>query len=425
MRKQRLTPGHVSVTDEMKKRITPELMSTILDAGYNIDYIDAATIDKLETIPYPVLVIPPTDRIPLATYQKIANYAATGKVIALGKLPSLGPGLKDQASSAEIASLSKSLFNSPSAKGVLVDSVAQLPEALHSLLRPDIDVSGQVKGFGFIHRALADSDIYFLVNTGNATIDGTVRFRAHRPTIESWDTDSGHVLFATRHTDMDRIPLTLAPYESRIFVLSNRPSLQLEAPKLATSPTVAPNKHQVIDLSKGWQIHFADSTSSAAATSLTSWTEIADRQFYSGEAEYTRTFVMPPAPKWPSRMLLDFGPGTPTVDTRPPDANGTHALLDPPIREAAIIYINGKKAGSLWHPPYRIDISDFVRNGQNRIEVRVFNTAINELAGQAPRNYSALYAKYGKRFEPQDMDNLKPEPSGLIGHVSLVEEPVN
>jgi len=57
--------------------------------------------------------------------------------------------------------------------------------------------------------------------------------------------------------------------------------------------------------------------------------------------------------------------------------------------------------------------------------VHVFNTAINELAGQPPRDYSALYAKYGKRFEPQDMDNLKPVPSGLIGHVSLVQVPAD
>ena len=61
------TPGHVSVTDEMSRRITPELMSAILDAGYNVDFIDAATIDKLGAIPYPILVIPPTDRISLST----------------------------------------------------------------------------------------------------------------------------------------------------------------------------------------------------------------------------------------------------------------------------------------------------------------------------------------------------------------------
>jgi hypothetical protein len=33
-----------------------------------------------------------------------------------------------------------------------------------------------------------------------------------------------------------------------------------------------------------------------------------------------------------------------------------------------------------------------------------------------------LYAQYGKRFEPQDMDHLQPVPSGLLGLVHLEEE---
>jgi hypothetical protein len=419
------TPGHVSVTDEMKKRITPELMSAILDGGYNIDYIDAATIEKLGTIPYPLLVIPPTDRIPLSTYRKISNYALTGKVIAIGKLPSIGPGLKDESSSAEIASLSETLFKAADAKGIFLDSVKQLPAALHSVLRPDVDASGQVAGFGFIHRKLPDSDVYLVVNTSNKTIDGKVQFRAHQPTIEAWDPDSGKVLSATKHNDTDRIALTLAPYESRIFVLSDRPSLKLEGPSLSYVTSDAQKNSRAMDLSTGWQIRFAGATSNELLTNLNSWTEITGRQYYSGEADYSRNFDLPAAPKRGMRTLLDFGSGTPTVDTRPPNANGTHALLDPPIREAAIIYVNGKQAGSLWHPPYRVDISALVHKGQNRIEVHVFNTAINELAGQPPRDYTALYAKYGKRFEPQDMDNLKPIPSGLIGHVSLLQEPAN
>jgi hypothetical protein len=86
------------------------------------------------------------------------------------------------------------------------------------------------------------------------------------------------------------------------------------------------------------------------------------------------------------------------------------------------VYVNGRRAGSLWHPPYRIDISPFVHAGENSLEVRVYNTAINLLAGEPPRDYTALYAKYGKRFEPQDMNNLKPVPSGLIGPVRLLRE---
>ena len=412
------TPGHVSVTDEMKKRITPALMSAILDAGYNIDYIDCSTIEKLGTIPYPVLVIPSTDRIPLATYRKIASYAAGGKVIALGKFPSLGPGLKDSADSTAIASLSQALFKSPDAKGIVVDSVEQLRAALHSVLRPDVEAIGQTTGIGFIHRKLANSDVYFVANTSNETIDGKIQFRAHRPSVEAWDPDSGKVLSSGQHADTDQIPLVLAPYESRVFVLTDRPSL-------ANPKSNSSGAGRTADLSTGWQIRFAGSTASQGPTNLTSWTELAGEQFYSGEALYTRTIDVQSAPKSGTRVLLDFGPGMRTVDTRPPGANGTHALLDPPIREAAIIYVNGKQAGSLWHPPYRIDITALVHTGQNRLEVRVYNTAINELAGQPPRDYTALYAKYGTRFEPQDMDNLKPIPSGIIGRVSLVEEPGN
>ena len=98
------------------------------------------------------------------------------------------------------------------------------------------------------------------------------------------------------------------------------------------------------------------------------------------------------------------------------------ALLDPPIREAAIVFVNGQRAGLLWHPPYRIEISKYIKSGENKVEVHVYNTAINLLAGQPPRDYSALRAKYGRRFDPQDMDNLKPVPSGLFGPIHLVEQ---
>jgi hypothetical protein len=97
------------------------------------------------------------------------------------------------------------------------------------------------------------------------------------------------------------------------------------------------------------------------------------------------------------------------------------ALLEAPIREAAVVFVNGQRVGSLWHPPYRIDISQYVRRGENKIEVHVYNTAINLLAGQPSRDYTALRAKYGHRFDPQDVNNLQPVPSGLLGTIRMVQ----
>jgi hypothetical protein len=84
--------------------------------------------------------------------------------------------------------------------------------------------------------------------------------------------------------------------------------------------------------------------------------------------------------------------------------------------------VNGQRAGSLWHAPHRIEIAQTLHAGENRVEVHVYNTAINALARQPLRDYTALYARYGKRFEPQDMDHLEPAPSGLLGPIHLEEE---
>ena len=413
------TPGHDSVTDEMRKRITPAMMAAILDAGYNIDYIDAATIDKLGAIPYSVLVIPPTTRIPLQTYRKIEAFAASnGKVIAMDSLPSLAPGLMDQNDSPEIATISDRLFKADGHRGIFTASTAELADVLHSALPPDVQAAGQTAGLGFLHRKLPGQDVYFVANTANRPIDGTIQFRSTRKFIDAWDPDSGSLLQATQ---AGQIPLLLAPYESRIFVLHDKSDIESASWSQLLPPAPQVVDEPLADLSIGWTIHFGPNTAPETLPTLTSWTDLPGRQFYSGEAIYSRSFNVDAkqASSKDSTFFLDFGTGTPFEDTRRPNASGMLALLDPPVREAATVFINGKSAGSLWHPPYRIAVSQFIHPGQNQVEVHVYNTAINLLAGQPPRDYTALRAKYGRRFDPQDMDHLQPIPSGLFGPIQL------
>ena len=45
---------------------------------------------------------------------------------------------------------------------------------------------------------------------------------------------------------------------------------------------------------------------------------------------------------------------------------------------------------------------------------------LNELAKGPLPDYRALNARYGERFQPQDMNSLQPLPSGLFGTVRLV-----
>jgi hypothetical protein len=413
------TPGHVSIADEMQKRISPELMAAVLDAGYNVDYVDAATIEKLGTVPYPVLVLPPMERIPLSAAKILYRHCAEVRIIGVGKTPSLAPGLLEQRDSPEVANLIGHVFGGAECRGEQVPDADALPPILHKALPPDLDATGQPPGLGCIHRKLPDRDIYFVVNTSNQPVEAKVRFRSDKRRVQTWDPEDGAV-----HKDVvldasQRMAVRLEPYESRVFVLSA--SLRPATPDkfLGGSPAPVP----VENLSRDWDFYFnGPHAYGGHLDSFVSWTRLPEHKFFSGEAVYTRTFAL--AQSGNEALFLDFGESRPIADDRPEGADGMHALLDPPIREAAIAYVNGKRAGALWHPPYRLDITGLVHPGENRLEVHVFNTAINELAGQPRRDLTALRARYGNRFEPQDQDKIAPVASGLLGTVRLMTMPV-
>jgi hypothetical protein len=411
------SPGHVSVTDEMKKRISPELMRTILDAGYNLDYIDAATIDKQGTIAYPIVVLPPTTRMPVAAAHRLADYVASGgRVIALGATPTLAPGLGHEDESSEVAATLAKLFASPGT--TRLSSITGLAAALHKALPPDLTATSlpdparsgndSSAGLGFIHRVLVGSqpmDLYFVVNSANTPLSTNLSFRAVHRTLTTLSLDSGTEVTGRELPKAASVAMTFAPYESKVFLLSDVPAKPRQV-----SPS---HPIQLPAIDSGWTIQFAGSAVEPLAAFVPVDT-MPGRRFFSGEITYARTITLDRKPPSGTSILLDFGKSTPTIDARRPGASGIRALVDQPIRDAAIVVVNGKRAGSIWHPPYAIDIAPLLNAGANTMEVHVFNTAVNELAGQPPRDYTALNAKYGKRFDPQDMDLIRPLPSGLL-----------
>src|SRR5207249_1748338 len=101
-------------------------------------------------------------------------------------------------------------------------------------------------------------------------------------------------------------------------------------------------------------------------------------EFYSGTQTYEKTVTLKAAP---AHAWLDFGEGAPVdpnVGRRP--ANGMRALLESPVREAAQVWVNGKLAGSVWEPPYRVDVSGLLKPGENVIKIVVANLALNAMA---------------------------------------------
>ncbi len=128
-----------------------------------------------------------------------------------------------------------------------------------------------------------------------------------------------------------------------------------------------------------------------------SWSDNTDAsiRYFSGTASYSRELSVPAA--WTAgrgRLMLDLGA----------------------VHELAEVFVNGRSVGIVWHPPYRIDITDAVQRGTNRLEVHVTNLWVNRLIGDAQPD-----AKVKITFTtfPPYLPDAPLKPSGLIGPVRL------
>jgi len=399
-----LVPGKVSLSAEMHTHVTPALTAQILDAGQNLDYTDAEAILALG-VRHPVLVLPHVTRLAPEVIDKLAAYVrGGGHIVAVGGAPSLAPGYRDAARvSAAVAAKAQALFASPNVHTVANDDA--VGAALRAVLAPDMKLSAQASDVGFVRRKLRDADIYFIANTSNRPVHAQASFAAVRKAAAWIDPDSGRMTAATLPASLD-----LAPYESRVLVLADA---------LPSAPAPVAATMEIADLGRDWSLRFPGKAQAQRLAALRSWTDDEATRYFSGVATYEKDVELTAAQLGVSRLVLDFGPGTP-LESAPQVPAGMRAMYESPVREAAQVYVNGRHAGAVWHPPYAVDIKGYLQPGRNRIEVRVANLALNALAGHALPDYRLLSARYGQRFVPQDTALIAPQPAGLLGPVKLL-----
>ncbi len=131
------------------------------------------------------------------------------------------------------------------------------------------------------------------------------------------------------------------------------------------------------------------------ATRLGDWRDDKQLRHASGPGNYTTTFhpMMAHMAK-DIRLCLDLGT----------------------VHDVATVKVNGKDAKTLLVPPYSVDITGLVREGENLIEVAVHCTLRNTLVG---------YANKGKAGAPWRHHKRKPlMPAGLIGPAAIVAKRV-
>ncbi len=415
----RLQPGHVALDEMTDVLLGPVLMPAVLNAGYNFDFIDDRAMEAVG-IPYQVLILPGIERIPLATLQRIDRFVRSGGfVIATRSVPSLGTGLLEAKSdTTQIKELSRRIFQSGSKNARFVAADQDVASTLNELLPADFATdTAAAPSIGFIHRKLSSADIYFVANASNHSVSTTASIRVSGREPQWWDPFDGQASPAHFEISKGRtnVPLALAPYESKVLVFAGGLGPSASSTPVATVPRVPP-----IDISADWNVTFLGTGQTTTMQHLHSWTDDEPTRFYSGRAKYEKTVELPPSfLKDAATVTLDFGPGV-QVEPALEETPGMHALLDSPVREAAVVAVNGKRAGFIWHPPYELEIKAYLHPGQNQLQITVGNLAINEMSGVAPPDYRLLNLRYGERFVPQDMQGLKPLPSGILKPIQLI-----
>jgi len=155
-------------------------------------------------------------------------------------------------------------------------------------------------------------------------------------------------------------------------------------------------------LSGSWDVSFPPQWGAPEKITLEPLRSLSDStnagvKFFSGTATYTKTF------DW-------------NTATKIGNAKSEHWLDLGEVQVMAQVKLNGHDFGTLWKPPFRVDISAALKSGRNTLEVRVANLWPNRMIGDAalPPKDRFTWSSY----EPFTKNSPLPK-SGLLGPVTV------
>lgn len=356
---------------------------------------------------YRVVVMPPAPMISVKAVARLEELArAGGTVIAYGELPVQEADGQDKALRAALIRLFGTDPAHPqptdhrvgSGHAEFVSTTTDLQRALQEARAPAAQLQPASPDIRVLRVNHGPDRVFLVLNEGTKAVDTTAAFPV-LGTPEIWDPDDGSHRVATRFdatpgSQATAVPLHLEPTKALAVVFRG----QAPAPHLVQSPFDAssvtkagrdtlkatviadrpgdytlvgaegPQRYRgglhvegsftPIALDGPWRFRFDQSGAQWSERPLGSWTQV-DRS-YSGDATYEKDV---------SLSAQDL-------------ASGRRLLLDlGSVRDVAHVTVNGTQVGRLLWEPYRLDVTDALHVGENRIDVTVTNTPANAHGG--------------------------------------------
>jgi hypothetical protein len=393
----------------------PDVLSTATVKNGNVVFESGATY-KILVFTEKLKMNPNYQYISYQTVKKLLDLIKAGAKVIVGDKPLYQSGIK-QVSHAEFNKVVEGIWDKNTApnfiKKIGLGTAIKAPYYGDNFdkigVKKDIEIYKIVpiedagleraNNVTYTHRVNGQKEIYFISNQENKERDLYFSFRVVNKIpqvydavsdkltdIKSWSNFKGTTGFSYK----------LAPNQSLFFLFENE-----------TSDTQL-NKgnnwlgfRTIQDISKSWQAKFdtayAGPSESVTFNDLADWTTSTDSlvKYYSGTAVYTRNFTFNGDLK--AKTWIDLGE----------------------FSSIAEVKINGINCGTLWTAPYRLDISNAIKNGENQITIEVTNTWANRLIGDSklPEN-----KRITKTTAPFRLEGKPLNPAGLLGPVTIQRE---
>jgi hypothetical protein len=383
-----------------------------IPAGYNFDYANADVIlNQLSMdngrltaksgMSYQLLALDPNSRyMTVPVLRKIRDLVAAGAIVA-GPKPVATPSLSDDPR--DFSALADQLWGAGSgvratgqgrvfAGQTAGQALAALPAAPDfEYTKPQTDTE-----LLFVHRRLADGDVYWVNNRNHRdeAVDATFRVEGKAP--ELWHPETGAIEPASYRIAGGRttVPLRLDP-DGAVFVVFRKPA---RAPSLSLPEKV---ETRLASVGGPWEVAFQPDRGappSITLGSLSSWSDNADPgvKYFSGTGTYKHVLQAPST--WfqsGAHMWLDLGA----------------------VKNLAEVLINGQSLGVVWKRPFRVDVTNALKPGANEVQIKVTNLWVNRLIGDQQPDAVKKYTYTTQAFYRADSPLL---PSGLLGPVQVI-----
>lgn len=260
------------------------------------------------------------------------------------------------------------------------------------------DSDAPEKGLRYFHRRDGETDYYFVGNRSETAFQGDVAFRVAGKPVSIWDPVTG-LIFRTLPTKMENgrtlVPLNLEGSQSVFVVFSGEEHRH--------APVWQSFAHEpLLELTQDWEVAFDPQRGGPEQPlhfpQLQDWSLNArgEVKYYSGMATYRKTFAV-------------------SDDLLSPGANLWLDLGN--VEVIARVKLNGEDIGTRWVSPYRFDITDKLRKGENTLEIEAANLWPNRLIGDAalPPEKRTTWTTFHDAYHPQS----PLLPSGLLGPIRI------